>query len=190
MKLTGDRQINASRETVFAALNNPDILRQSIPGCEEINIKSETEMDAKVAMKIGPVKARFSGNVELNNLNPPESYTLVGKGSGGASGFAKGSASIRLVAEGAGTLLSYDVQADVGGKLAQLGGRILEGTARKLSDQFFDSFCALVASPDEPAPNRMQAEPDAPQETKGFPLRLLLLGVLAVAVGYGFFLYR
>ncbi len=144
MELKGQQLINAPRETVYAALNDPDVLKQCIPGCESLNKTSDTNMDATVAIKVGPVKAKFSGAVELTNLNPPESYTIVGEGKGGAAGFAKGKADVRLTEQGDQTLLDYAVHADVGGKLAQLGGRLLEGTAKKLSGEFFQKFGDVV----------------------------------------------
>ena len=144
MELKGQQLINAPRETVYAALNDPDVLKQCIPGCETLNKTSDTNMDATVAIKVGPVKAKFSGAVELTNLNPPESYTIVGEGKGGAAGFAKGKADVTLTEQGEQTLLDYAVHADVGGKLAQLGGRLLEGTAKKLSGEFFQKFGDVV----------------------------------------------
>lgn len=150
MELTGQQLINASREKVYAALNDPDVLRQCIPGCEELNKTSDTEMDATVSIKVGPVKAKFKGAVELTNLNPPESYTIVGEGKGGAAGFAKGGADVKLTEQGGQTMLDYAVKADVGGKLAQLGGRLIEGTAKKLSGEFFQKFGEIVGE-GEPA---------------------------------------
>ncbi|MHA1567056.1 MAG: CoxG family protein [Alphaproteobacteria bacterium] len=144
MELNSEHKINASREEVFAALNDPDILRQCIPGCESLEKLSETEMSATVVMKIGPVKAKFKGQVEISNLVPPESYTISGRGSGGAAGFAKGGADIKLLQDGTATLLQYRVTADVGGKLAQLGSRLMDSTARHLSGKFFTRFCELV----------------------------------------------
>ncbi len=144
MELKGQQLINAPRETVYAALNDPDVLKQCIRGCESLNKTSDTNMDATVAIKVGPVKAKFSGAVELTNLNPPESYTIVGEGKGGAAGFAKGKADVTLTEQGDQTLLDYAVHADVGGKLAQLGGRLLEGTAKKLSGEFFQKFGDVV----------------------------------------------
>ena len=124
MELNSEQKINAPREAVFAALNDPEILRQCIPGCESLDKESDTEMSAMVTLKIGPVKARFKGRVEISNLVPPESYSISGQGSGGASGFAKGGADITLIEIGDATLLQYEVKAEVGGRLAQLGGRL------------------------------------------------------------------
>jgi carbon monoxide dehydrogenase subunit G len=150
MELTGQQLINASREKVYAALNDPEVLKQCIPGCEELNKTSDTQMDATVSIKVGPVKARFKGEVELTNLNPPESYTIVGEGKGGAAGFAKGGADVKLTEQGDQTMLDYAVKADIGGKLAQLGGRLIDGTAKKLSGEFFEKFGEIVGE-GEPA---------------------------------------
>ena len=148
MDMTGEALIAAPRERGYEALNDLDILKRSIPGCEEIEKTSDTEMTAKVTIKIGPVKARFSGQVTLSDLNPPEGYTISGQGKGGAAGFAKGGAKVRLEASGSDTVLHYEVQAEVGGKLAQLGGRLIDGTAKRLAEQFFTSFGAIVGAPD------------------------------------------
>jgi hypothetical protein len=163
MDMTGERQIPASQEVVWKALNDPDVLKQSIPGCEEIEKVSDTEFTAKVVTKIGPVKARFGGRVTLSDLNPPNSYKISGEGQGGAAGFAKGGAEVKLEpGENGGTLMRYSVHAQIGGKMAQIGARLIDGTARKLTDQFFDAFVKAVtdggqagADPaaDEPAPS-------------------------------------
>ena len=144
MELKGEQKIEASREQVYAALNDTDILMQCIPGCESLEKTSDTEMTATVVLRVGPVKAKFKGNVELSNLVPPESYTITGEGAGGPAGFAKGGADVKLIEDGTGTLLQYGVKADVGGKLAQLGGRLIDSTAKKLSATFFEKFCELV----------------------------------------------
>ena len=151
MEMSGEYKINASREKVWEALNDPEILKQSIPGCEEIDQKSPTEMSAKVTAKVGPVKAKFSGEVELTDLDPPNGYRISGEGKGGAAGFAKGGANVTLEEDGAGTLLKYEVDAQVGGKLAQLGARLIDGTAKKMAGQFFENFAAAVESGEESA---------------------------------------
>ena len=158
MELKSEYKINASRETVFAALNDPEILRQCIPGCESLEKESDSEMSATVALKIGPVKAKFKGKVELSNLVPPESYSIAGEGAGGAAGYAKGGAHVKLVEDDAGTLLQYEVEADVGGRLAQLGGRLIDSTARTLSGKFFQRFGELVESEDETGAPEPQPE--------------------------------
>ena len=144
MEMNGSHIIAASRETVWAALNNPDVLKSCIPGCEELDKKSDTEMSATVIAKVGPVKARFKGEVTLQNLNPPESYTISGEGKGGIAGFAKGGANVRLTEVEGGTRLDYDVDAKVGGKLAALGSRLIDSTAKKLAGEFFDNFSKTV----------------------------------------------
>lgn len=140
MKLSDEKRIEAPRDIVWRGLNDTDILQKSIPGCESLERVSETEFNAVVSAKVGPVKAKFKGNVHLSELNPPESYRISGEGKGGAAGFAKGGAWIKLSEDGDATILSYDVDADVGGKLAQIGGRLLEGTSKKLAGEFFDNF--------------------------------------------------
>ncbi|CAN7177948.1 carbon monoxide dehydrogenase subunit G [Phyllobacterium sp. LjRoot231] len=145
MDLIGEERIAASRDTVWKALNDPEILKACIPGCESLEKISDTELEATVGVKIGPVKARFNGKVELTNLNPPSSYTISGEGKGGVAGFAKGGADVTLVEEGAETVLAYKVNADVGGKIAQLGSRLIASTSKKLATQFFENFNAAVS---------------------------------------------
>ncbi|MCW6510760.1 CoxG family protein [Lichenifustis flavocetrariae] len=149
MDLNGTQRIEASNETVYAALNDPEVLRQCIPGCESIEKSSDTAMKAKVTLKIGPMKVTFNGNVTLSDLDPPHAYRINGEGSGGVAGFAKGSAGVRLEPEGEGeaTLLHYSVKADVGGKIAQLGARLIEGTAKKLSAEFFEKLGTVIVPP-------------------------------------------
>ncbi|MCM2401487.1 carbon monoxide dehydrogenase subunit G [Rhizobium sp. S153] len=151
MDMNGTERIEAPVETVWRALNDADILRQAIPGCEELEKTSDTDLIAKVVLKIGPIKAKFEGAVELQNLNPPRSYTISGEGKGGIAGFAKGGADVSLEADGPdATILSYAVKAEVGGKIAQLGSRLIDSTAKKLAGQFFSKFAELVtAAPGE-----------------------------------------
>ncbi len=146
MKMNGEELIPASRERVWAALNDPEVLKQAIPGCESITKKSPTAFEATVVAKVGPVKAKFGGDVTLSKLNPPVSYVISGQGKGGAAGFAKGGASINLAEAEGGTLLSYDVDAQVGGKLAQIGSRLIDSSARKMAGDFFKRFAKLAAS--------------------------------------------
>ena len=148
MEMTGEYRISAPRETVWRALNDPAVLKQAIPGCEEIVKLSDTEMTAKVVAKVGPVSAKFGGKVTLSDLDPPNGYKITGEGTGGAVGFAKGGAVVKLTADetGGGTVLTYTVNAAVGGKLAQIGARLIDGTARKLADEFFGKFSALVSA--------------------------------------------
>lgn len=147
MKMTGEHRIEAPRETVWAALNDPEILKQAIPGCEEIEKTSDTEMTAKVKAKVGPVSAKFSGVVTLSDLDPPRAYTISGEGKGGAAGFAKGGAKVRLEEDGAATVLHYEVEALVGGKLAQIGSRLIDSTAKKMANDFFTRLADVVAAP-------------------------------------------
>lgn len=150
MDMNGSQRIEASREAVYAALNDVEVLRKCIPGCESIEKTSDTEMTAKVTLKIGPVKASFSGKVTLSDLDPPNGYTISGEGSGGMAGFAKGGAEVRLEADGAATILHYTVKAEIGGKLAQLGSRLIDGTAKKLAGDFFATFGEVVGTPAQP----------------------------------------
>lgn len=148
MEMTGEHRIPAPRETVWRALNDPAVLKHCIPGCEEIEKLSDTEMQAKVVAKVGPVSAKFGGKVTLCDLDPPNGYRIAGEGQGGAAGFAKGGANVKLAPDesGQGTILTYTVSASVGGKLAQIGSRLIDGTARKLADEFFSRFSELVAA--------------------------------------------
>ena len=146
VELEGQERIAAPMQTVWEALNDPEILRACIPGCESLDKTSDTEMEAVVALKIGPIKARFNGAVELVNLNPPHSYTIQGEGKGGIAGFAKGGADVKLEDDGAGgTLLTYVAKADVGGKMAQLGSRLILSTSKKLAGQFFSSLNETIS---------------------------------------------
>src|SRR6478672_900712 len=135
MTMTGEVQLPASRDVVWAKLNDPDILKACIPGCEELNKTSDTEFQAVATTKLGPVKAKFKGKVQLTDLDPPNGYKISGQGDGGIAGFAKGGAVVQLSdQEGGGTLLKYDVEAQIGGKLAQLGQRLINGAAKKMAD--------------------------------------------------------
>jgi carbon monoxide dehydrogenase subunit G len=131
---------------VWRALNDPEVLRRCIPGCRSLEKLSDTEMAATVQAKVGPVKATFNGNVILSNVNPPQSYTISGEGKGGAAGFARGGADVALVDDGEATLLTYTVKAHVGGKLAQVGARLVDATAKQMADQFFATFAETVGA--------------------------------------------
>ncbi|MEP4380827.1 MAG: carbon monoxide dehydrogenase subunit G [Alphaproteobacteria bacterium] len=148
MEMSGEYKINAPREKVWAGLNDPEILKQSIPGCEEIEQTSDTSFTAQVTAKVGPVKAKFSGAVQLTDIDAPNGYRISGEGKGGAAGFAKGGANVQLEDDGDGTLLKYEVDAQVGGKLAQLGARLIDGTAKKMASQFFENFAEAVSDGD------------------------------------------
>jgi uncharacterized protein len=147
MDMTGSQRVEASREAVYAALNDVDVRKRCIPGCDSIEKLSDTQMNAKVTLRIGPVKASFTGKVTLSDLDPPNGYTISGEGSGGVAGFAKGGAQVNLEANGAATILHYTVKAEIGGKLAQLGSRLIDGTAKKLAGDFFEKFGATFAAP-------------------------------------------
>ncbi|UEM22166.1 carbon monoxide dehydrogenase subunit G [Skermanella mucosa] len=156
MDMSGSYRVTAPREEVWAALNDPAILKQCIPGCEEIEKQSDTEMTAKVTAKVGPVKAKFAGKVTLSDIDPPNGYTISGEGTGGAAGFGKGGAAVKLIPDGDGaTVLEYTAHAQVGGKLAQIGSRLIDGTARKMADDFFAKFSEVVGGPQD------AGEPDA-----------------------------
>ena len=176
MKVNGEFRVPTDRETVWRALNDPEVLKECLPGCQEIEKTSETEMTATLALKVGPVKATFAGGVTLSDLDPPNGYTLSGQGQGGTAGFASGEAKVRLVEEGGETVVHYDVDAKVGGKLAQIGSRLIDSTAKKLAKQFFDSLAEKLgggeeaetedaAEPEAAAP----AQPEAPAEPAAAP---------------------
>jgi carbon monoxide dehydrogenase subunit G len=194
MDMSGERLIEASRARVWEALNDPEILKACIPGCETIEKLSETEMKATAAVKLGPIAARFAGKVRLSDLDPPNGYTISGEGQGGVAGFAKGNAKVALKDEDGATRLSYEVQAQVGGKMAQLGARLIDSTARQYAETFFSKFSALVAPP--PAVTAPAAEPayhlaheDHDHDPSnphyfGLPLGVLMAAAVAiVAVG-------
>ncbi|WP_417410952.1 SRPBCC family protein [Hoeflea sp.] len=168
MEMNGSQRIEASREEVYAALNDVDILRQCIPGCESIEKTSDTEMNAKVTLRVGPVKASFTGKVTLSDLDPPNGYTISGEGSGGMAGFAKGGAKVDLVPDGDATMLNYAVKAEIGGKIAQLGSRLIDGTAKKLAAEFFSKFSEVVG----PQPVAEEPATDEAVAKKGWIGRL------------------
>ena len=144
--IEGEERIAAPLQKVWEALNDPEVLKATIPGCKSLDMKSPTEMTATVVLKIGPIKATFNGEVTLKNLKPPHSYTIQGEGKGGIAGFAKGGADVSLTEEGADvTLLKYAAKADVGGKIAQLGSRLITSTSKKLAGEFFSTFNAKVS---------------------------------------------
>lgn len=152
MEMTGEFRIPAPRQRVWEGLNDPEILKSSIPGCQTIEKLSDTEFAAKVVAQVGPVKANFAGKVKLADLEPPQSYTIAGEGSGGVAGFAKGSAKVSLAEDGDATVLNYAVQAHVGGKLAQIGSRLIDSVARKMAENFFSRFVSAVAPAVAPGP--------------------------------------
>ncbi|MEP0943018.1 MAG: carbon monoxide dehydrogenase subunit G [Rhizobiaceae bacterium] len=145
MNLNDEIFINAPRDVVYAGLNDPEILKQCIPGCEELIKHSDTELEATVVLRVGPVKATFGGSVTLDPSNAPGGFSLTGEGSGGMAGFAKGGADVELIEQDGGTLLRYTAKAEIGGKLAQLGSRLVTSTANKLSKKFFEQFKEVVS---------------------------------------------
>ncbi len=163
MNLTGSREIAAPRAEVWAALNDPEVLKACIPGCQELTGSPADGFEATVVQKVGPVKATFKGAVTLSDIVDGESYKISGEGKGGAAGFAKGGADVSLADIEGGTELSYDVEAKVGGKLAQLGSRLIDGFAKKMADQFFERFQVAVEGPDE---EDDEVTGDTPEEKK------------------------
>jgi carbon monoxide dehydrogenase subunit G len=198
MQMSGEQRIAAPRERVWAALNDPEVLRRSIPGCQSLEKESDTAMRAVVEVKIGPIGAKFAGAVTLSDIDPPSSYTITGQGQGGTVGSARGGAKVRLKPDGNGTLLSYDVEAEVGGRLAQLGGPIIDATAKQLAAKFFKQFGAEVegvaapaagaqAAVPSPAPAPVVAAPapaPAPAPAGGTPWAWILAVVVALVAGY------
>ena len=144
MEMNVERRIAASPEQVWAALNDTEILKASIPGCENLEAIGATSFKAQITARVGPVKAKFKFDVTLSDINPPKSYKISAEGQGGAAGFANGSVTVTLRADAADTILAYSVKANVGGKLAQLGARLIEGAASKMADEFFNNFSALA----------------------------------------------
>ena len=183
MEMASEQRIPASRESVWAALNDTEILKAAMPGCESFEAVGENQFTARLTTKVGPVKARFKFNVELTDVDPLNGYTIKGEGQGGAAGFAKGCASVNLAADGDGTLLNYTVQANVGGKLAQLGSRLIDGTAKKLADEFFGNFIDLVGgetADQSPAAESMPAA-QAESEGRGQPVWIYVVAAIVMA---------
>lgn len=193
MKMTGEQRIAASRQKVWDALNDPAVLRQCIPGCQSLDKEADGRLTAVVAVKIGPIGARFAGAVTLSALNPPTSYTITGEGQGGTVGSAKGGANVQLADDNGGTLLTYEVEAQVGGRLAQLGGPIIDATARQLAGKFFQQFSAIVGPPAQAgatatgAPATTAARTPLPAQApaaRGVPWAWLLAIVVAAFIGF------
>ena len=183
MEMTGERRIPASRQAVWDALNDPEILKQCIAGCESLDKTSDTEFSARVTSRVGPVTAKFTGKVELSDIDPPNGYTISGEGQGGVAGFAKGGAKVQLADDGDGTLLSYEANGTVGGKLAQIGSRLIDSTARKMADDFFDKFAEAVggAEPEE-AVEEAAEEPPAQPKSEGLSPAVWIGGLVAITV--------
>lgn len=159
MDMSDSQRIEAPRDVVWAALNDIEVLKACIPGCESIEKIGENELEAKVTLKIGPVKASFGGKVTFSNIDPPNGYTISGEGQGGVAGHARGGADVRLEADGEATILHYDVKAEVGGKIAQLGSRLIDATSKKLAGEFFEKFAAVVG----PEPEGEAGDGDKPK---------------------------
>jgi uncharacterized protein len=145
--MTGEIQLNAPRQVVWEKLNDPEVLKACVPGCEQLDKLGDNEFQAVSVMKVGPVKARWKGKIKLSDLDPPNGYKITGEGEGGVAGFAKGGANVHLADKDGGTLLKYDVDAQIGGKLAQLGQRLIAGAAKKMADEFFVKFGETVSKP-------------------------------------------
>lgn len=185
MDMTGEYRIAAPRARVWEALNDPETLKRCIAGCEELEKTSDTEFSARVSTRVGPVSAKFTGTVRLSDIDPPNGYTISGEGQGGVAGFARGGASVRLAEEGAETVLTYEANATVGGKLAQIGSRLIDSTARKMADDFFGKFAALVAAPaeaGEAAPARPEPEAADGEAPGGLSPAVWIGGLIAVVV--------
>ena len=180
MEMKAQQSIAASRQQVWDALNDPEILKAAIPGCERFERTGDNRFSARITNRIGPVKAGFSFAIELDELDPPNSYLIQGKGQGGAAGFANGSARVTLAEEGDGTRLEYTAKASVGGKLAQLGGRLIDGAAGKLADQFFSRLSEEIASREPPAEEPAEPEAAANATDSSVISRPLVIGAILV----------
>jgi carbon monoxide dehydrogenase subunit G len=179
MDMDGERLIAAPRAAVWAALNDPEVLRACIPGCDSLEKISDTQMKAAASIKLGPVAAKFTGKLNLSDLDPPNGYNLSGEGQGGPAGFAKGGAEVRLSEAEGGTLLSYKVKAQVGGKIAQVGGRLIDATAKSMADQFFKNFAEAVATP----PIAEDAPASAEKTASGGGILAFILAILGRLFG-------
>ncbi|MBT3767794.1 MAG: carbon monoxide dehydrogenase subunit G [Rhodospirillaceae bacterium] len=198
MDMNGEYRIAASQQVVWDALNDPEVLRACIPGCETVEKVSDTEFTAKVTFKVGPVKAKFTGDVTLSDINPPDSYTISGSGKGGAAGFGKGGAQVSLKTDGDETVLTYTANASVGGKLAQVGQRLIDSTSKKLAAEFFSSFAAHLsgdAEVEQDAPANVQEksatqdkkEPDAGATSSQSTLPWIIAGASVVLLAVCYF---
>jgi len=179
MKLTGSYQINLEKQKVWEALNDPEILKQVIPGCEEFKKNSDTEFTATATNKIGPFNASFTGDIVLKNLDPPNSYKIIGSGNSSV-GFASGEATVKLENQDGGTKLIYSVEANVGGKIAQVGGRLIDMTAKKMADIFFGKFTELIVSKGILNKPKASSEKNILRETK-YSKKILICVVLALS---------
>ena len=190
MEMTGEQLIHASQADTWAALNDPEVLKACVPGCESIERNSDTEYVVQMTARVGPVSAKFKGKLNLSNMNPPHSYSIAFEGQGGVAGFAKGSADVSLAPEGHATKLAYKVKANVGGKLAQIGSRLVDAAANKVANDFFNAFNEKVGAPqgghaaqahDEHHPEPVARDPDLPQVSDA-ALSFFAAGALVVFV--------
>jgi hypothetical protein len=178
LDIKGEYQIACDRQRVWQALNDAEVLARCIPGCESIEMQSPTSLKARIMATIGPVKSKFDTHISLDNLNPPAGYTLTGESKGGPAGFGRGSADVRLEEKDGGTLLFYDARFQVGGKLAQIGSRLVLGATRKMADDFFGNFSREL----DPGARRIDAGEIATTRGRDFAARIMLLSALAIAV--------
>jgi hypothetical protein len=194
MEMSGEERISATQGETWTALNDPEILKACVPGCESIERVAENEYQVLMVARVGPVSAKFKGKLVLSDLDPPNAYAIAFEGQGGAAGFGKGSARVQLAPEGAGTLLRYQVKASVGGKLAQIGSRLVDAAARKISQDFFAAFNETVGAQhgaggaqdahdahDAHAPGPVPRDPDLPKVSKA-SLIFFAAGVLVVVL--------
>jgi hypothetical protein len=197
MEMTGEQRIPASQEETWKALNDPDVLKACIPGCESITLVNENEYNVAMTARVGPVSAKFRGRLQLSDIKPPQSYSLTFEGQGGPAGFAKGAAQVKLVPEKSDTLLRYDVKANVGGKLAQIGSRLIDAAAKKVADEFFQNFnkrmvaageATVTQAPhtDQPAAGPERALPSVSNTTLiFFAAGSLVVFIVALVVLFG-----
>ena len=181
MEMTGSQLIARPQDVVWAGLNDAEILKACVPGCESLERVSDNEYRALIVAAVGPIKSKFTGKLLLLDIDAPRSYRMTFEGSGGAAGTAKGGAQVSLVPEGAGTKLTYVAKAQVGGKLAQVGSRLIDGVAKKMADEFFQRFNARIAGP-EVAPAAEIAEPAASRPSSNFKWAIAVAVVLCVVV--------
>jgi len=193
MEMSGEYNIPAPRQQVWEALNDPEILKACIPGCQALNKESDTELSATVKSKVGPVSATFKGKVSLSDIDAPNGYKISGEGTGGVAGFAKGGAEVKLSDAGEGTLLTYEATGQVGGKLAQIGSRLIDSTAKKMANEFFGKFAEMVggddtadtaaaSEPDSTATEAVEAAPATPAQSGGGISPVVWVGGLITAV--------
>ena len=184
MEMNGEKLISASKREVWDALNDPDQLLKAIPGAQTVEKTDEENLIATVKIKIGPISAKFSGKIKLSDINPPNSYTLTGEGSGGAAGFAKGSAKVSLEDHDDGTILKYSVSASVGGKLAQIGQRLIDTAANKLADQFFGKFNEILSNDPKTLPKQKAESDNSGLSPMVWVSSLVVLSILSIVLWY------